>query len=125
MEPPRVREFLVNRVKQRTRLTASSQAFFNSVTLELLTLTTSRSAEETGTERGPVGLSGGSEVARWCAFELLFVSFAMIKCCEPPKQERTKFDLRTDVSTKASHVNRHVFPTYVDFNEKNHYTNTV
>lgn len=54
----------MNRVKQRTRLTASSQAFFNSVTLALLTLTTSRSAEETGTERGPAGLSGGSEVAR-------------------------------------------------------------
>jgi len=45
----------------------------------------------------------------------------MIKCCEPPKTEEdkaAKFDLRTDVSTKASHVNRHIFPTYVDFNEK-------
>jgi hypothetical protein len=51
----------LDRRKVLTLFTASSQAFFSSVEFALLTFTTSLSAEDTATERGPRGRSDSGE----------------------------------------------------------------
>jgi hypothetical protein len=62
----------------RTRFTASSQAFFKSVALEVLTLITSRSCDET-TDRGPTGRSvSGLGVLR---VDVLFMVVPSVSDC--------------------------------------------